>query len=253
MRKRNVFILALHCLVLGCETSGDRSAVSGSAAWDGDVQVHGALRAMFHEGQIGPNVVLDTLLPASDLYALGALANLAGEVTVLGGTAFLSYPDTAETTRTETVQSTSAAATLLVSTRVPAWRSVRTEAPIRFDELDAAIATLAAAAGMNTEKRFPFLIDGVLEDLRWHVIDGSRLAAGATSHEDHLTAGVQGRLNRGSTTLLGFYSQNDQGVFTHMGSRTHIHCVANEPVVTGHVDHVVIPAGTTVKFPDVGR
>jgi acetolactate decarboxylase len=242
-------LMILSCLLLGCGSGGKESAARGSATWDGEVRVDGELRAMIHAGRVGPNVDLATLLPAPDLYALGALANLAGEVTVVAGTAYLSYPDAQEKTRTETVHSTSAAATLLVSAHVPAWRSFNIEAPIRFDELDAAIATLAATAGVNTETRFPFLIEGGLEDLRWHVIDGSRLPAGATSHEDHRAAGVKSRIDRGAATLLGFYSRDDQGVFTHMGSTTHIHCVVDAPVATGHVDHVVVPAGTTIKFP----
>ena len=242
-------LMILSCLLLGCGTSGNESVARGSTTWDGEVRVYGELRAMMHEGQVGPNVDLATLLPAPDLYALGALANLAGEVTVVAGRAYLSYPAEDGTTRTETAQTTAVAATLLVAAHVPAWRSVRIAAPIRFDELDAAIAGLAAAAGVNTEKRFPFLIEGVLEDLQWHVIDGSRLSSGETSHEDHRAAGVTSRIDRGSATLVGFYSRDDQGVFTHMGSATHIHCVVDEPVATGHVDHVVIPAGTTVKFP----
>ena len=38
-----------------------------------------------------------------------------------------------------------------------------------------------------------------------------------------------------------------------MGSKTHIHCVIFEPLSSGHVDHVIIPAGTTVKFPAGGN
>ena len=34
-----------------------------------------------------------------------------------------------------------------------------------------------------------------------------------------------------------------------MGAKTHVHCVLEQPLATGHVDHVDIPAGTTVKFP----
>ena len=57
------------------------------------------------------------------------------------------------------------------------------------------------------------------------------------------------KLERAPATLVGFYSRSDEGVFTHMGSKTHIHCVVDEPISAGHVDHVSIPTGTTVKFP----
>ena len=88
MRYR-LLALLLPCLVsLGCAASG-----GGGASWDGEVQVHGALRAMFHQGETGKKVGMDALLPNPDLYALGALVDLSGEITVIGGKAYLSYPD----------------------------------------------------------------------------------------------------------------------------------------------------------------
>ncbi|HZL86054.1 MAG TPA: hypothetical protein VFD07_11835 [Candidatus Krumholzibacteria bacterium] len=102
---------------------------------------------------------------------------------------------------------------------------------------------------MDVDKRFPFLLVGDFDDLEWHVVDGRRVDAGETTHQDHLLASVQVRRSRASATLVGFYSDKDQGAFTHMGSKTHIHCALDEPLSAGHVDHVTVPAGTTVKFP----
>ena len=244
----------LPCLVsLGCAANGNRPEAINPRPWTGEVQVHGALRAMFHEGQTGAMVTLDALLPNPDLYAVGALADLSGEVTVVAGKAYLSYPEEADATRTETTLRTNAAATLLVVSEVPVWRGIVTERAIRFEELDEEIAKLAIAAGMSLDERFPFLMEGNFDDLQWHVIDGRRLTAGGASHQDHLAAAAKARLDRTLATLVGFYSESDEGVFTHMGSKTHIHCALDEPLSTGHVDHVTIPVGTTVKFPAVGN
>jgi hypothetical protein len=242
----------LPCIVLlGCGGHGDYRA-SSAGSWDGEVRAYGALRAMFHEGQTGATVTLDAILPNPNVYAVGALADLSGEVTVVGGKAYLAYPDGPNSTRIETALQTNAAATLLVVSEVPAWHSIVTERPIRFEELDEEISTIATAAGMSLDDRFPFLMEGAFDDLEWHVIDGRTLAAGAFSHEDHLTAAIKTRLDRTTATLVGFYSKSDQGVFTHMGSETHIHCVLDGPLSSGHVDHVNIPVGTTIKFPAVG-
>ena len=132
---------------------------------------------------------------------------------------------------------------------MPGWQSTSVEHAIRFEDLDDAIAEMARQAGMELDERFPFLVEGELEELRWHVIDGRRLAGGGGSHQDHLAAAVTDTLERTSATLVGFYSRGDETVFTHMGSYTHVHCVLTEPLATGHVDHVVIPAGAVVKFP----
>src|SRR5262245_10698969 len=245
-------LVTLSCLLLSCGSNDGNSTRRDDSSWNGVVEVHGDLRAMFHEGKTAATVTLDTMLPNPNLYAVGALADLAGEITVVGGKIYLSYPE-GETTRTETPSRTSAGAALLVASAVPAWRSVSTQRPIHFEELDAEIAAMATAAGMNLDTRFPFLIEGQVEDLQWHVIDGARLAAGGTSHEDHRDAAVGAQVERASATLVGFFSKNDQGVFTHMGSNTHIHCVLAAPLASGHVDHVVIPEGTTVRFPTRGK
>ena len=244
MPRRFMILPLLPCLILlGCTANSD------TTPWNGEVQVHGALRAMFHEGQTGQMVALDTLLPDPNLYEVGALADLAGEITVIGGKVYLSHADGTDQAHTEAPPRSTAGATLLVAASVPAWRSYTTKNPIRFEDIDQEIARLAAAAGMNLDERFPFLLKGHFEDLHWHVIDGRRLTAGGTSHQDHLAAAANLKLDRTSATLVGFYSKNDQRIFTHQGSTTHIHCLIEDPLATGHVDHVVIPAGTTIEFP----
>ncbi len=234
-------------LILLCGCAGLHPAQAARPA-HADVQVFGALRAMMHEGQTGAVVQLDSLLPDPQLYAVGALADLAGEVTIVGGQVHLSYPDDTAT-RTVTSSRSDAAAALLVAARVPAWRSVRIEASIAFADLDAAIARHAAAAGVPADARVPFLLEGEFEDLQWHVIDGRRLPKGESSHAAHLAASARAQRDRARATLVGFFSTRDQGVFTHMGSNTHIHCVLTDPSAAGHVDHVVVPAGATLRFP----
>lgn len=90
-RMRLLAILGATLLLVGCAATGDPPAVGEPRAWDGQVQVHGALHAMFHEGETGPMVCLDSLLPNPELYAVGALADLSGEVTVIDGRAYLAF------------------------------------------------------------------------------------------------------------------------------------------------------------------
>jgi acetolactate decarboxylase len=252
MQLRSVTTI-LSCLILsGCAASSGQPVATRALAWDRNVRVYGALRAIMHEGKTGANVTIAALLPNPDLYALGALADLSGEVTIVGGKVYLSYPGEGNATRTETMNQTDAAATLLVVSGVPAWHGIVTARAIAFEELDGEIAKIATAAGMSLDERFPFLMQGEFEDLRWHVVDGRRLPAGSATHQDHQAAAAKVKLDRASATLLGFYSEIDQGVFTHMGSKTHIHCTLDDPLSTGHVDHVTIPAGTRIQFPVIG-
>lgn len=213
-----------------------------------EIFVHGTLRAMFHEAQVGSMVMLDEIANGPELYAVGALADLAGEITIVGGEIFLARPDEEGGSRIEHTQESDAGATLLVTARVSGWKSTTVDRAIGFDALDDEIARLAAANGLDLTERFAFVLEGDFEELAWHVIDGRRLKDGGDSHEDHVAAAVNERRDRATGRLVGFYSRNDQGVFTHMGSTTHVHCVIDEPLATGHVDHVVIPSGTKISF-----
>ena len=64
------------------------------------------------------------------VYAVGALAGLAGEITIVGGRVYLAYPEGAEGTRTVAATRSDAGAALLITAEVPEWRAVVTERPI---------------------------------------------------------------------------------------------------------------------------
>jgi acetolactate decarboxylase len=206
---------------------------------------------MMHEGQIGPMVELGSLMPDSTLFGLGAMADLAGEITILHGTAYLAYPEGTDTARIVANSRPDASATLLVVGHVPAWRSITLDHPVAFEKLEEEIPELAATVGLGREQRIPFLVTGTFDNFHWHVIDGSRLTDLSAPHQEHLKAAVKFARDRVEATLVGFYSERDRGVFTHMDSKLHVHCVVSEPLSAGHVDHVDVPAGATVEFPVV--
>jgi acetolactate decarboxylase len=193
-------------------------------------------------------VSLSRLLPDDALYAVGALADMAGEVTVVGGEVYLSRGKDQQP-EAEVSEDSDAGAALLVSAHVSAWRLMKTDKAIEFEKLDDAIAALATKAGLDVNGRFPFVVEGRVRELEWHVLAGVPPAGTGESHEDHLQNAAAFRLPNTLATLVGFYSPKDEGVFTHMGSKTHVHVVAGTPAGTGHVDHALILPGATVKFP----
>lgn len=86
-----------------------------------------------------------------------------------------------------------------------------------------------------------------MRELEPHVLAGK--PAGEASAQDHKKGATELRLRQATGTLVGFYSSKDEGVITHAGSKTHVHCVVSEPQGAGHVDHVIVQAGATIKFP----
>ena len=246
--KQVAFALFVLALVIGCAPeppTGSHPPISpadtSSGGANGELRVFGALRPMMHDGAVGANVALSDLLPDRTLYAVGALTDLKGELTVVDGDAFLSVPagdGSVATTRIRSDpnadqlasdRSSDASATLAVAASVSAWEPHVLATAVTFDELDEAIATLLDSTGRGRNTESPFLIRGDVEALAWHVIDGSRLPPGPSSHHAHQEAALRFERDRTPATLIGFYSQEAAGVFTHMGSWTHVHAVVTDP------------------------
>lgn len=213
-----------------------------------EVRHFGALRQIMHEGQTGAAVRVAEVVPGPHAFALGALSELRGEITVLDDVVWTAYPghDGAPEVRTG---ATDEAAALLVVAAVPRWREVPVTADITADDLDAEIERLATAAGIDTSAPFPVRFSGPLVDLRWHIVDGRKLQPGS-SHAEHARTAVSGVEASVDGELLGFFSKTHAGVFTHHGSNTHFHIVLPDRPLTGHVDGVAIGRGAKVLFPE---
>jgi alpha-acetolactate decarboxylase len=212
------------------------------------VQSWGELRAIMHAGDRTTKVGLGDLAGLSHLYAIGALSELRGEVTVVDGKAWLAYPGDGNALRVQRHGGSQEKATLLVAAQVPSWQQRRITEGLADPNLDEAVVKLARASGLDTRRPFPFLIEGRLSEVSFHVIDGRRVPAGA-DHGGHLRGAVTRTEQQLQATIVGFYSERHAGVFTHMGERTHLHVVASSPEVSGHVDAVTVAAGSVFKVP----
>ncbi|MCP3135753.1 acetolactate decarboxylase [Pyxidicoccus xibeiensis] len=236
--------------LVGCRTGGAATASPKvhRASVNPPVEIHGALREMMHEGRTGPVVEVARATESPDSVAVGALAGLTGEVTVLDGEAWLSYAEADGMARTVRTKTPSDSATLLVMGRLPNAQWVTLEEDVPLTALADRISALAQARGVDVTRPFPFTVEGTLRELAWHVVDGSKLREGA-SHQEHMTAGVQSRKDSATGVLVGFYSTQHHGIFTHHDSDAHVHVVLAEENASGHVDGVTVGRGARVRLP----
>jgi hypothetical protein len=169
---------------------------------------------------------------------------------VLDGKAYLSRPDR----RGGVVNGTSAGAdsvTLMVYAHVREWRIVRVTHSIPLATLQDTVAAYGAAAGLPAGGPFPFLVEGTVSNLHWHVIDGRKLPPGPSSHEEHAKAAVRGERRTTKATLLGFYSDHNVGEFLHHDSKVHVHVLIAEQGLAAHVDDVTVDPGALLRLPRV--
>jgi len=219
------------------------------------VEQHGTMKEVLRDGRTEPRFDLEEIEAGSGVVAVGAMADLQGEVTILDGVAVISR------VRAGALESSGAGpgdrATLLILARVEEWVGVVLdgEGPLEGAALEDAIERSAGEAGSNLANPFPFVIEGVMREADWHVINGAcpmATPAGAMGDRspwrEHGGAGSAGR-------LVGFFARDSEGVMTHHGSRVHMHVLFRraDGVVTGHVDQVAVEAGATLRLPAAWR
>jgi hypothetical protein len=242
-------LLCCHCHRPGPQPMREKSEPSTMSPSLPQVRVWGALRAIMHEGKTGPQVALTQAVARPHTYAVGALESLHGEVTIVDGAVWLASRRGDGPVDVEQAGPRGQAAALLVAANVPSWRSVRVLRDIGADDLDDAIQTMARENGLDVEKPFPVLIEGRLSEAKWHVLAG--VGPGGT-HDDHMRGASGGTIRDVDAVLVGFFSRHHEGVFTHMGQRTHFHVLTADHSVMGHADRAGVRRGSIMKLPGGG-
>ena len=238
MNKLNYIIALTLILVVAfsCQSNGEKASIT-------EVKYSGALRTIM-SGDIEPVISLDSLSSKKNFYALGAIENLKGEIQI-----FDSKPSNSIVmdSSLQIEDSYNLKAALLVYAEVKEWNSYETENSTTKNELEAAIFEIAKSNGIDTEKPFPFLLEGTVASLDWHVIDWK---GGDTvhTHKKHTEAGLNGNLKNKQVQIIGFYSTKHKAVFTHHTTNMHMHFKTDDNSVAGHIDDLLSET-ITLKLP----
>ena len=170
---------------------------------------------------------------------LGSVSDLRGEITILDGEAWLSYPPVRDGDAPKVVASKDSreqAGFLVVTHMAPSrWRQVKTSTALSAEGLEAALRPLVAQSGLAGAD-LPFRIDGRFTSLTLAIVDGRK-----ANYLQTETA-VDG-------TLVGFLAAKDDERFTHAGTRVHVHAVVPSRRATGHAQAFTLAPGATVWLP----
>jgi alpha-acetolactate decarboxylase len=213
-----------------------------------DVHVIGQMRRMFMAHDIGPNVdVHEVTKQRAHIYALGPVASLKGEVTIIDGDVFTSKVTGSQPT---VAVDANAKTVFLVYASVPAWRSINIPTNV-VSETDLA-SFLERSLPANT--RSPFLVRGTAVRARYHIQNYQGKAEDLT-HEAHDKAKVFFDLSDTAVQLIGFFTnrEEDGGSFVHLGQTTHIHLISGDRKAMGHLKSVTLAPGAILFLPEAGR
>jgi len=232
------FTVVTFCSVLGCRSPGPGGRV--------DVHQWGTMRDALGQRQSQARVRLSQAVATPHAYGVGALAGLAGEVTVLDGTVWLARVE-ADAVRTESTRSPSDSATLLTLFYVPDWRAITLDEPVEAGRLPGVIRSFARLAGLDKGAPFPFIVRGPLS-VKGHVINGScpMSVLPGGSKQDAIGFASNNRVG----TAVGVYAENGTGVITHHDCVIHVHVIFEGPApLSGHLDSIAVGAGAELLLP----
>jgi acetolactate decarboxylase len=211
-----------------------------------EVQYHGALKTLMMEGDLTGTTSLVEYENIPNLYALGAVEDLKGEIQIFNSKVYNTYVqnDSLQFDSTYTVN-----AALLVFAQVPSWRSINIPDTIKSSaSLEQFIAMAADENEQDIEEPFPFLLEGEVNSLRWHVIDWKE-GDSIHSPQKHKESGLQGTIKNQKVEVLGFYSNSHHRIFTHHSSNVHMHFRTKDDSLAGHIDEL-LPGEMVLKLPE---
>lgn len=219
--------------ICSCNSSRKETKATQSATYP-DVQIAGAMRDVMWKGELAGKISLDSIADREGLYGLGPESFLTGEVMINNGVGYVSKVTSDTTMIVE--KRLDITAPFFVYTRVKEW----------FDyELPKRVKTIKALEeyidSLTTDRKRPFAfkLTGQVSQAKIHIQDlpeGTKVSSPAEAHQGQVTY----PLNNRAVEIIGFFSTEHQGVFTHHDSYLHMHLITSDERMMGHVDFLDI-------------
>jgi len=213
------------------------------------VKDYGSFLGMLQRQDYAPKVPLKEAIAGPGWYAIGALADLRGEITVLDGRVLLSFGKSMDG-KIGQREAGEAQATLLASAKVEDWHSISIPRAMNQNELHAFILDQAAASGLAADRPWPFLIRGDILDYRWHVIAEPHPDFGGHGSKAPMARQFETAGARMTAEVVGFHAGEAlAGIISHPGERFHAHLTDPARTLAGHLDAYGVAKGALLLLP----
>lgn len=244
-------------LFVGCDQSdSDRQPIADTinntpSPTQFKVEQVGEMREVMRQGKTQARISLVEATDKPGAIAVGALQGLTGEITIVDGETWVARVDAHnELVLTGPEPNSTDGATLLTLGHVEDWAQTEIKESVEGRELEKVIEEFAQTRGIDTTQPFPFRIEGTINRISIHVINGYCPIATDPDTQDkkpwRWSANEPVLVN-----IIGFYAPNKVAVMTHHGTSIHAHAIlqTGETRLAGHIDQAVIEPGMVLRVP----
>ena len=214
------------------------SCISKAQQTTKEVKIVGEMKNVMWKGQLYGNIKLDTISNKTNLYGLGPVEFLAGEILIIDGK---SYKSTVVSDTTMKVEETyDLKAPFFGYANISKWTEQTLPDSIQTIEQ---LETYLDKVTKKSPRPFIFKISGTVEQATIHIVNlpkGSKVSSPDEAHKGQKNY----ELKNEQSDIIGFFSTEHKAIFTHHDTYLHMHLMTTDQQKMGHLVKVLLKKGT---------
>jgi len=199
-----------------------------------DIKIIGAMKNVIWKGELGSSIDLDTISDKNGLYGLGPVSYLAGELLINNGKSYVSQVTSDSTMTVKKTFKTSAP--FFVYGNVTEWNEIDLPKDVKkIQDLEKFIDDKTT----ELKRPFAFKLIGQVSSAIIHIQnlpEGTKVSSPDEAHQGQTNYKIQNE----DAELVGFFSTEHKGVFTHHDLFLHMHLITKDESKMGHLDELEI-------------
>ena len=199
-----------------------------------DISIVSAMKNVMWKGELNGKINLDTITNKKGLYGIGPLSGLAGELLINNGVSYVAKVTSDSTMTVE--KNFKVSAPFFVYANVNDWEEIELNATIKsIDDIEQFVDKKTT----DFKRPFAFKLKGTVAKANIHIQNlpkGTKVSSPKEAHQGQTNY----KLKNESVHIIGFFSTEHKGVFTHHDSYIHLHLITADESKMGHLDEVEI-------------
>ncbi len=202
------------------------------------VNVVGAMKNVMWEGQLYGTINLDTIKDKTNLYGIGPVEYLSGELMIVEGKSYKSVVVSETDMKVE--ETYDVKAPFFVYSNTSNWKEYELPKKIITSEQ---LVNYLIKLNKNSDKPFTFKLVGSIDRATIHIVNLPKGSVVTSPDEAH-KGQVNYNLDQENVTIVGFFSTRHKAIFTHHDTFIHMHLITDDKTKMGHIDDINFKKGT---------